>query len=111
MTTWPNFCTQQDPWSGYQEPSPTSYEETVGLIPLKPRNVEHFSEGKNRERASNTTGVHKQVQRAIRRLTTIPPKNYVQCRAYRLEVGKGECDGVQLGSRGRDGTDLHSEEH
>ena len=41
---------------------------------------------------------------------TAEPRNCTKCRAHGLEVGKGECDGVQLESGDRGEIVLHSVE-
>ena len=80
------------------------------MFTLVTKIIDHHNKGKSRVQASDTNRCAEASAESNKQVTTrkaqTKPRNCVQCRAYRLEVGKGECGGVRLESSGRDDTVL-----
>ena len=104
-----SFHSRRDPRASYQNHSPSSYEETMEMSTLITKSIDHHNKGKSRVQASNTNRGAEAGAESNKQVTT-RPRNCVQCRAYQLEVGKGECDGVRLESGDRGDIVLHSVE-
>ena len=76
---------------------------------LDTKSIDHHNKGKSRVQASNTNTSAGAGAESNKRVTT-RPQNCIQCRAHRLEVGKGESGSVRLESGDRGDIVLHSVE-
>ena len=85
----------------------------MNALHLQPGYNDYHNKGMSRVQVSDTdrsaeAGAESSKQVTAREAGNTP-RHCAHCRAYRLEVGKGECEGVRLDSSDRDDTVLLSE--